>query len=103
MLRVVWRVAHVGRRGRLERSAANLRAMLAVARELGGEPMKPATERYIVTLRAEPPGRDALGRDGPYRLRLFLKRALRAYGLRAVSVEFATTQTPSDSTGEGSP
>jgi hypothetical protein len=47
----------------------------------------PRDTLYVVTLRAIPDGRDRLGRDGAYRLKRFLKVALRSFGLRAVKVE----------------
>jgi hypothetical protein len=47
----------------------------------------PRDTLYVVTLRAIPDGRDRLGRDGAYRLKRFLKVALRSFGLRAIKVE----------------
>ncbi len=41
---------------------------------------------FVVRLRPVPPGRDVLGREPAYRLKIALKRLWRAYGLRAVSV-----------------
>lgn len=54
--------------------------------------MKPV-ERFIITLRPEPPGRDHLDRDATYRLRGMLKVALRRFGLRCVSVEIRTIES----------
>lgn len=53
---------------------------------------------FVVTLRDE--GKPAEGEPPPYsRLKVFLKRALRSYGLRAVDVKLVTTPatTPVDS------
>lgn len=56
---------------------------------------------FIVTLRPEPNGPDAWGRDPAYRLRLFLKRALRWFGLRTLSVQDAPIETPSNAPSAG--
>jgi hypothetical protein len=52
-------------------------------------------ELFLVTLRPCPAGPDTLGREPAYRLRRFLKTALRRFGLRAVSVQKAPSATPS--------
>jgi hypothetical protein len=45
---------------------------------------------FTITFRAAPRGPDKYGREPVYRLKLLLKHALRALGLRAVSVEQAS-------------
>lgn len=47
----------------------------------------PDVVRFVLVLRAEPPGRDRLGRLPVYRLRVLLKRLLRDTGLRCVSIQ----------------
>ena len=42
---------------------------------------------FTITFRAAPRGPDRFGREPVYRLKLLLKHALRALGLRAVSVQ----------------
>lgn len=42
---------------------------------------------FVIHLIPEPAGRDSLGRLPVIRLRAFLKRSLRSYGLRAKSVQ----------------
>ena len=44
-------------------------------------------ERFIIELRAEPPGRDCYDRDPWYQLRGLLKMALRRFGMRCTRVE----------------
>ena len=44
-------------------------------------------ERFVVELRAVPSGDAHLGRSPSYRLRLGLKRLLRAFGLRAIRID----------------
>ncbi|MCC6357540.1 MAG: hypothetical protein IT450_02245 [Phycisphaerales bacterium] len=41
---------------------------------------------YILRLRSDPAGRDRLGREPLYRLRLLLKRLLRDHGFRCVEL-----------------
>jgi hypothetical protein len=50
--------------------------------------MNKATDQDAVMLviRPEPKGSDHLGRDATYRLRILLKRMLRAYGWRVVEM-----------------
>lgn len=43
-------------------------------------------ERFLVEFKARPPGRDHLDLEPTYRLKMLLKRALRAWGLRCVKV-----------------
>jgi len=47
-------------------------------------------QTFTVILTPVPPGDDFRGRSPIYRLRIFLKVALRAFGLRAVSVVEST-------------
>lgn len=42
--------------------------------------------RFILTLRPEPEGRDHLGREPAYRLKLVLKRLLRDAGFRCIDL-----------------
>jgi len=61
--------------------------------------MRRTPHTFTLTVRAEPAGRDHLGRDPAYRLKLFLKRALRGYGLRCLSIrpaELIETDAPPD-------
>ena len=56
-------------------------------------------ERFILTLKPEPPGRDQLDRDPWYRIRGLLKLALRQFGLRCTCVEVKPA-APSGATAE---
>ncbi|MGH7179175.1 MAG: hypothetical protein ACREJC_17490 [Tepidisphaeraceae bacterium] len=48
---------------------------------------------YAIHLRAEPDGLDLHGREPVYRLKLALKRLLRDYGLRCVTVREIRSRT----------
>jgi hypothetical protein len=51
-------------------------------------------DEVVLVIRPEPNGQDHHGADPMVRLRLLLKRMLRAYGWRCVRFEVASTRCP---------
>lgn len=62
--------------------------------------MTPRPAEYVITLRPEPAGRDGFGREPAERLRMVLKRLLRAYGFRCVSVRQVEKSSASLASGD---
>jgi hypothetical protein len=45
------------------------------------------TEKWVLTIKADPRGKDQFGRPPNYRLRLLLKLMLRTFGFRVVRLQ----------------